>query len=90
MVIYITSMSSSSAMRHFIRCLNSRPNLACTSTNLPNYLREVTIKNSAEEIDYEAKMAKKHILGIQCEERLYKQALKDEEKKDKYGFKFKV
>lgn len=83
-------MSSSSAMRQFIRCLNSGPRLASTNTNLPNYLREDTINNSAEEIQYETKMAKKHILGIQCEELLYYQAMKDEGKKDKYGFKFKV
>lgn len=83
-------MSSSSAMRQFIRCLNSGPRLASTNTNLPNYLREETIKNSAEEIKYEGKMAKKHIFGIQCEELLYYQAMKDEKKKALYGFKFKV
>ena len=83
-------MSSSSAMRHFIRCLNSRHRLTLTNTNLPNYLHETTIKNSAEEIDYETKMAKKHILGIQCEERIYNQAIKDEETKGQRDFKFKV
>lgn len=84
-------MTSSSAMRHFIRCLNSGPRLSCTNINLSKYLQEATIKNSTEEIEYENKMSKKHILGIQCEEHLYNQALKNEKKKkDVYGFKFKV
>jgi hypothetical protein len=83
-------MSGTNSMRYFIRCLNSSPRLACTSTNLPNYLKEDTIKNSVEVIKYEDKMAKKHILGIQCEELLYYKAIKEEIKNGKYGFKFKV
>jgi len=83
-------MSSSSAMRNFIRCLNSSQRLTCTSTNIPDYIRNNNINNCKDEIEYEDKMAKKHILGMQCEELLYFQAIKNEEKKDKYGFKFKA
>ena len=83
-------MTSSSSLRYFIRCLNSGTRLSCTNTNLPNYLNHATIKNSTEEIEYENKMSKKHIIGIQCEERLYNQALKDEEKMNKYDIKFKT
>lgn len=78
-----------SSMRQFIRTLNSRPKLTCTNTNLPDYIRNNIIKNSKDVIEYENKMAKKQVLGIQCEELLYTKAIKEnKEKNGKYGLKF--
>lgn len=83
-------MYLSSAIRPFIRCLNTTSSLSSTSINLPNYFREENIKNNKDEIEYEKKLAKKLVVGIQNEEQLYYESIKNVEKKDKYGFKFKI
>lgn len=70
-----------SSLRLFIRSLNSSPKPSCTNTNLPDYIRHNIIKNSKDVIEYENKMAKKQVLGVQCEELLYTKAIKEDKKK---------
>ena len=79
-----------SSIRLFIRrSLNSSPKLPCTNLNLPNYVKNNIIENTNDVIEYEDNMAKKHVLGNQCEELLYIKAIKEEEEKNsKYGLKF--